>query len=343
MSAEPSSARHPVVLVMIARDEAPRIARALDSLRPWVDRMLVLDTGSTDETPAIARGAGAEVHHLPWPGDFSAARNHALGLAHGGWHLVVDADEWLVEGGDALRALAHQAPDFVGALRVDSLQDGGDGTAPSWISRLLPGPVRYRGRVHEQPQHTLAVRRLPVRLAHDGYLRAALQAKQGRNAALLAAELAAHPGDPYLHYQMGKDLDVYARHDQALEHFGRAEALLGDARPGWRHDLMVRSLHALKRCGRHAEGVARAEAGLQAWQDSPDFFFALGDLFLDWAAEQPALADQLLPMAEQAWQRCLEIGERPDLEGAVVGRGSTLARHNLALLHSMFPALEAPR
>ena len=65
MSAEPSPARHPVVLVMIARDEAPRIARALDSLRPWVDRMLVLDTGSTDDTPSIARAAGAEVHHLP--------------------------------------------------------------------------------------------------------------------------------------------------------------------------------------------------------------------------------------------------------------------------------------
>ena len=66
-------------------------------------------------------------------------------------------------------------------------------------------------------------------------------------------------------------------------------SLLGEARPGWRHDLVVRALHALKRCGRHAEGVERAEAGLQAWQDSPDFFFALGDLLLDWAAEQPAL------------------------------------------------------
>ena len=343
MSAEPSPARHPVVLVMIARDEAPRIARALDSLRPWVDRMLVLDTGSNDDTPSIARAAGAEVHHLPWPGDFSAARNHALALAGGGWHLVVDADEWLVEGGEALRAMGHQTPDFVGALRVDSLQAGADGTAPSWISRLLPGPVRYQGRVHEQPRHALAVRRLPVRLAHDGYLPEALQAKRGRNASLLTTELAAHPDDPYLHYQLGKDLDVYGEHARALIHFDRAEALLGEARPGWRHDLVVRALHALKRCGRHAEGVERAEAGLQAWQDSPDFFFALGDLLLDWAAEQPALADPLLPMAEQAWQRCLEIGERPDLEGAVVGRGSTLARHNLDLLRTMFPALETPR
>ena len=43
-----------LALVVIARDEAPRIARLLDSVRPWVDEMLVLDTGSADDTAGIA-------------------------------------------------------------------------------------------------------------------------------------------------------------------------------------------------------------------------------------------------------------------------------------------------
>lgn len=345
MSADPTPALppYPVVLVMIARDEAPRIERALRSFAPWVQRLLVLDTGSRDDTVAIARAAGAEVHQGGWRGDFSAARNEALALAGGAWHLVVDADEWLAEGGEALAALSRTAPDFVGALRVDSLQDGDAGTAPSWISRLLPGPVRYQGRVHEQPQHALPVRRLPIHLGHDGYLAAARAAKDGRNADLLRQALAEQPRDAYLWYQLGKDHDVYGRHAQALEAFGRAEALLGPGCPPWRHDLVVRSLHALKCCGRHAEGAERAEAGLRDWSHSPDFFFALGDLLLDWAAERPALADALLPTIEQAWQRCLDLGERPDLEGAVAGRGSTLARRNLDLLHSMFPLTEASR
>ena len=57
--------------------------------------MLMLDTGSGDETPAIARACGAEVHHAFWPDDFAAARNLALQLADADWCLMLDADEWI--------------------------------------------------------------------------------------------------------------------------------------------------------------------------------------------------------------------------------------------------------
>jgi hypothetical protein len=95
----------------------------------------------------------------------------------------------------------------------------------------------------------------------------------------------------------------------------------------------VRELHALKKCRQHAQGVQVAERAMAAWPHSPDFFFALGDLLLDWATEEPARAGELLPMIESAWLRCLEIGERPDLEGSVAGRGSTLAARNLIVLY----------
>lgn len=324
-----------IALVMIARDEAPRIARALASARPWVDDCLVLDTGSSDGTPRIARDVGARVEAFRWVDDFAAARNAALALADADWHLVLDADEWVAGGGEAIGALRDLAPDFVGQLRVDSEQEatGRRAVAPSWISRVLPGPVRYAGRVHEQPVHDLPVRRLPVTIGHDGYLPAALEAKAGRNAALLTQALAQSPDSAYLWYQLGKDHDVYGRHAQALDCLDRAAALMPSPPPGWAHDLTVRSLHALKRCKRHADAVPRAEAAMAAWPESPDVFFALGDLLLDWAADEPARAGELLPMIEAAWTRCLEIGERPDLEGAVSGRGSTLAAYNLTLLY----------
>jgi tetratricopeptide (TPR) repeat protein len=269
--------------------------------------------------------------------DFSAARNAALALADADWHLVLDADEWIADGGEAIAALRGQTPDFVGQLRVNSLQDvqGVRSTAPSWISRVLPKPVRYAGAVHEQPAHNYPVRRLPVAIGHDGYLPAALEGKAGRNAALLSRALNRTPDSAYLWYQLGKDHDVYGRHAQALDCLDRAAALMTSPPPRWAHDLTVRSLHALKRCKRHADAVSRAEAAMAAWPGSPDVFFALGDLLLDWAADEPARAHELLPMIEAAWTRCLEIGEQPDLEGAVSGRGSTLAAHNLALLYEL--------
>ncbi|MBK7615497.1 MAG: glycosyltransferase [Vitreoscilla sp.] len=339
MSADaPALARLRLVLVVIARNEAHHLPRLLASVRPWVNDALVLDTGSTDNTVHVATACGARVAHFHWVDDFSAARNAALALAGGDWHLVLDADEWLVSGGEALAALCHQSPDFVGQLRVDSQQASGAHTsvAPSWLSRMLPGPVRYSGRVHEQPQHNLRVERLPVVIGHDGYLGAALASKSGRNARLLQLALTDTPDDPYLWYQLGKDHDVYERYAEALSCMDRAATLLQGTptarQPAWMHDLVVRSLHALKRCKRHAEALQRAEAQMAAWTQSPDYFFALGDLLLDWAADEPARANELVPLIESSWQRCLAIGERPDLEGAVAGRGSHLAAGNLALL-----------
>ncbi|MEK8034661.1 glycosyltransferase [Ideonella sp. DXS29W] len=334
--------RFRVAAVMIVRNEAERIGRALASVLPYVDEVLVLDTGSTDDTVRLAQAAGARVEHFEWVDDFSAARNAALDAAGADWHVVIDADEWLVEGADALDGLRQLAPDVVGAVRIDSVDDHGaaEQQVTSWISRVLPGPVRYAGRVHEQPQHQHPVRRMPISFGHDGYRHEALKTKAGRNRRLLERDVANRPGDAYAWYQLGKDHDVYQRYEEALGCFDRAEALLAAATseadapaPAWMHDLTVRSLHALKCTRRHPEALMRAEAGLARWSDSPDFFFALGDLLLDWAADAPDRASELVPMIETAWQRCLAIGERPELEGAVAGRGSHLAASNLALLY----------
>jgi tetratricopeptide (TPR) repeat protein len=321
-----------LALVVIARNEAAHIERLLRSVKPWVDEMLVLDTGSTDATPALAAACGARVEHFRWCDDFSAARNAALELAAADWHLVLDADEWLIDGGEVLQALRRTSPDFVGSIALsDQFFDGQLRTAQTRLSRVLPGGLRYAGRIHEQPQHQLPVRALALQVGHDGYLPERLAAKRGRNRALLQQDLTLRPDDAYLWYQLGKDASVYDEHAQAETAFARA-AELPHPEQGWWLDLMARRLFALKQLKRHGEGLMLAEQELGRCAESPDFFFALGDLLLDFAADEPAQAELLLPMIESAWQRCLEIGERPELPGAVAGRGSHLAAHNLAVL-----------
>ncbi len=80
-------------LSMIVKNEAAHLPRCLASVRDLVDEMVVVDTGSTDETVRIAESFGARVGHVPWTGDFSAARNASLKLCTGDWILVLDADE----------------------------------------------------------------------------------------------------------------------------------------------------------------------------------------------------------------------------------------------------------
>jgi hypothetical protein len=335
-----------IALVMIVRDEARCLERCLVSALPWVDEMVVLDTGSGDATVAIARRLGARVASFAWCDDFAAARNAALALTDAPWRLVLDADEWITHGGEALDGLRAGGADFIGQISVASLFDDADGTlghAPSWLPRVLPRGVPYAGRIHEQPVAELPRRRLPLVVAHDGYLEAQKAKKGDRNERLLTRALAAAPGDAYLRYQLGKDLEIRGCFDAAAPHYLCAlEA--GSQGAGWRHDLVVRTLFTLKKLGRHDAGVALAEAEMPRWQGSPDFFFTLGDLLLDCAASTPARAGELLPMIESSWLRALAIGEQPQLQDSVRGRGSFLAAHNLAVLHgSLGHPVEAQR
>jgi len=322
-------------LVMIVRDEARCLDRCLASARDHVDGIVVVDTGSVDATVEIAKRHGAAVHRFAWIDDFAAARNAALAASDAPWRLVLDADEWIAEGGAALRAIGAGIEPFIGLIPVTSAFDavgGGVEEAPSWLPRLLPRGVAYAGRIHEQPQSALPRRRLPLAIGHDGYRDAQKAGKAGRNARLLELALREAPGDPYLRYQLGKDLELAARFPAAAPHY--LHALQGcDARAAWRHDLVLRTLFTLKKLGRHDEAMALAEAEMPHWSGSPDFFFALGDVLLDWAATRPEHGARLLPMIESSWLRALEIGEQPALQDSVRGRGSFLAAHNLAVLH----------
>ena len=80
--------------VVIAKDEADRIDRCVASLASVCSDVLVLDSGSTDATAAIAVAAGARVEQQPWLG-FAAQKNAAIAMAAQPWVLLLDADEWL--------------------------------------------------------------------------------------------------------------------------------------------------------------------------------------------------------------------------------------------------------
>lgn len=87
-------------VAIIARNEAHRIARCLQSVA-FADQIVVLDSGSTDDTVAIARGLGADVEVTPdWPG-FGPQKNRALARCRYRWVLSIDADEQI---SDALAA-----------------------------------------------------------------------------------------------------------------------------------------------------------------------------------------------------------------------------------------------
>ncbi|RZS78428.1 glycosyltransferase family 2 protein [Pigmentiphaga kullae] len=103
-------------VIIIARNEARNLADCLESVR-FADEIVVVDSGSTDETVDIARRHGARVEITPdWPG-FGPQKNRALALATGDWVLSLDADERVTPElaaaiADVLRAPRHDAYDM---------------------------------------------------------------------------------------------------------------------------------------------------------------------------------------------------------------------------------------
>ena len=85
-----------ISLCMIVKNESHNLHRCLESVQGFVNQIIVVDTGSEDNTVEIARSYGAEIHFFEWCDDFAAARNHSLSFATGDWILILDADEKLV-------------------------------------------------------------------------------------------------------------------------------------------------------------------------------------------------------------------------------------------------------
>ena len=86
-----------ISLCMIVKNEESCLGKCLDSLKGIVDEMIVVDTGSTDNTIQIAKERGAKVYNFKWTGDFSDARNYSFSLASCDYIYTADADEELDE------------------------------------------------------------------------------------------------------------------------------------------------------------------------------------------------------------------------------------------------------
>ncbi len=85
-------------LAMIVKNEEANLTRCLNSVRGLVDQIVIVDTGSTDNTVHVAHQNGVAPRQIQWHDDFSAARNESLHLCSGDWVLVLDADETLNRG-----------------------------------------------------------------------------------------------------------------------------------------------------------------------------------------------------------------------------------------------------
>ncbi len=252
-----SSQQNPSLsLCVIAKNEEKTLPRCLSSVKEFIDEIVLVDTGSQDQTVQIAENLGAKVFHLEWMGDFSFAKNHAIDQAQGDWILFLDADEELARS-DAkkLKDLVRQSNAFgFSLIQRTYLRDGNSvQSIPNPLEydigreysdcieipviRLFKNDVRirYQGKVHEVVERAFENHGLlafPTRIVihHYGKVLDLQHVENKKNFYLELGyqKLAESPHNALAHYELGVQLYELQRFEECVHHFKTAFELNPD-------------------------------------------------------------------------------------------------------------------
>jgi glycosyltransferase involved in cell wall biosynthesis len=309
-----------ISLAMMVKNEEEMLPACLESAAPWVDEIVVVDTGSTDRTVEIAASFGARVFHHPWQQNFSLHRNQSIGYCRGEWILILDADEELEPGsGEVLRRAANEARSEVVTAVVRSIFDSGRGEGAHVSNRMFRnnGRILYEGRVHNLLVGHRSVESWPIRIYHKGYnVAEATEAKKfERTVSLLKLDIAEDPTRPRPHHYLATSYLTARKLEESL--FEAKEAIrLAEAQGNdddqyiWSHYLAASASMDL---GMDEESEHWCRAALRKRPHHFDSHFLLARLAIkrnDWAA--------ILAESEIYLEQVARFHEDPGAFGSIV-------------------------
>lgn len=329
-----------ISLCMIVKNEEEYLPKCLSSVMRVVDEIIIVDTGSNDQTAAIAEAFGAKVIHMPWENSFAAARNRGLEEATGDWILWLDADEEMnVDEADKLKelltrdAIREQQIEGIQFLFVNHLEGGG--VEHLRLLRMVRNRPEYRfeGRVHEQivprmlrTNPYLKVGEVEIHIHHYGNLTRNIvrQDKINRNVFLLLKSISENPG--YAHHYFYLGIELYRINDlenalknlnMALDHaFDYPKAILGSAH---KYRLMV-----LDKMERYADLVQFSRKSIQRLPDYTDLYHLEANGWIGLGNSK---------MAISVLRKALIVGPAGEEYPTMEGTGTYLTCRSLGLLY----------
>lgn len=316
-----------VSLCMIVKDEENNIRRCLECVSSFVDEIIILDTGSTDQTKSICLEYGAKFIEYDWNNDFAYARNQSIKEASCDWILWLDADEELIiEDYHAFQELLSVNSSSIIALKMHHLlTENPEKQKEYYISyhyRLFPNNmgIYFDGTIHEQlifdEAITPVLPNTKAHIIHYGYQNNAVSKKRIRNLNLLLSKKKENPDDPWSDYHIAVELFQMNQLEKAFLFVNQSIAVFlsnGVVPPAIAYKLKYEMLVYSNSTQHAVEGIQKA---IELYPDYVDLHFYKGLLLYMQKKFTDAIA---------AFQVCVLLGEENINYLILVGSGSFLA------------------
>lgn len=264
----------------IVKNEEKNIGKSIASLQGMYDELIVVDTGSTDNTVEIAVKYGAEIYHFAWQNDFSLARNFALSKATGNWIIFLDADEYYdgpISIRDYLQELDIKNPDKEAVL-ISLYEAHQRQNPPMQVVRFFRNrsDIRYHGAVHEQiasnKGNIACILADKMVFIHTGYHPDKMVEKSKRNLELLLAEVDKNGEREEYYYYIAECYFGLQEYEKAIAYIRKAIAspVRHYREEANYYHILLESMRQCKYSGEEMEKIA-AEA-IKKFPDMPEFY-----------------------------------------------------------------------
>ena len=319
-----------ISVCIITKNESENLKKCLSLIKPHGVEIVVVDTGSTDNTLEVAHRFTSSVYNFDWCNDFSAARNYAIKKAAHDNIVFLDTDEFITEVSmKELEALMEKNPLKVGRIHRKNFYTsmGNEMSANELINRCFNKQYfKYSGKIHEQivsidePDLSYETYIVPIHIDHTGYIGSMpdKEKKAHRNITLLKEMLMESPTDTYILYQIGKAYFFIEDYKNASAYFSKILSLPFDTKYEYVTDMIISYGYSLINSG-NMTAALDLEKYMNTYSENADYLFMMGFVYM-----QNTLFDK-------AVNSFIAATEKPI--SAVNGTNSFLAYYNAGVIY----------
>jgi len=320
-------------LAMIVKNEEEKLARCLNSVKDYVDEIVVVDTGSTDRTKKIAASYGAKIYDFVWCNDFAIARNFSIEKTRGDFVLALDADHVVMKFDQEKVLEMLEDGKKAGLAEIINVytQNGVKVTDRHYAAAVFPRAARYCGPIHEQIEPSMQRAILPISIFHDGYDNRD-DSKFRRNIDILERALQQNE-DTFLMYKLAQEYRGLQQMEMADKQFHAAYTQM-DRSSVLYPSVVVEYLSNLVKMKDFTKALEIAALAQGQYPDYPELFFVSGELYMEAVLHNTQANIQYFPRIKECYERCIAIGENPKYQG-IIGMGSYIALHNLGAFYEV--------